>query len=443
MSVDAVALSDCLSQLTIYDFANMTWSQAVADPNFQQQFEAYTGEAPIPKWICDLYAHQTQKKLATRTPKPRIRAANCTNWIKTTNHILPFNGIRTRNPERVGTHKNAMSRPLSQVHYERHMLHLMSSLLSIRTNSSPFTLVLDDLNQRAAPFLSEIMRRGLSRNINVVLVSFEGSRFHPGGRHIPAFGLNAAGVLQSIEQAMTDRKESLVIIDSMLEAVATKNIDMKLLFNLVVMKYASTLVGVYHTDILPAPSADAYAPPTLDLLKFMATTVVTCKSFAHALAAKAARERALPEPTFGLLQGAEGVVQCINANDRRGIILDTEFRRKSGRPERESFFLRPALVADYHTPQPGLTVGVLKREFVILLDQQPAYKNKEVMGLVNAASVDDDMSFNLGLTDKQKVAREAVVLPYFDAQKGEGGEGGRILYDMGEEDDFDEEEDEI
>ena len=31
------------------------------------------------------------------------------------------------------------------------------------------------------------------------------------------------------------------------------------------------------------------------------------------------------------------------------------------------------------------------------------------------------------------------MLPYFDAQKG-GGEGGRILYDMGEEDDFDEEE---
>jgi len=37
-------------------------------------------------------------------------------------------------------------------------------------------------------------------------------------------------------------------------------------------------------------------------------------------------------------------------------------------------------------------------------------------------------------------------LPYFDAQNGAGpGEGGRILYEMGEEDfdDFDEEEDEI
>lgn len=37
-----------------------------------------------------------------------------------------------------------------------------------------------------------------------------------------------------------------------------------------------------------------------------------------------------------------------------------------------------------------------------------------------------------------------MVLPYFDAQTEiGGGEGGRILYEMGREDDFDEEEDEI
>lgn len=63
----------------------------------------------------------------------------------------------------------------------------------------------------------------------------------------------------------------------------------------------------------------------------------------------------------------------------------------------------------------------------------------------------EDMAttFNLGLTEKQKRDRENVVLPYFDAQKDGGGsgagEGGRILYDMGDEDreDFDDEEDEI
>lgn len=57
-----------------------------------------------------------------------------------------------------------------------------------------------------------------------------------------------------------------------------------------------------------------------------------------------------------------------------------------------------------------------------------------------------DVSFSLGLTEKQRRDRAGVVLPYFDAQREEGtgaGEGGRILYDMGWEDDFDEEEDEI
>lgn len=53
-----------------------------------------------------------------------------------------------------------------------------------------------------------------------------------------------------------------------------------------------------------------------------------------------------------------------------------------------------------------------------------------------------ESTFSLGLTEKQKKDREGVVLPYFDAQSG-GGDGGRILYEMGREDDWDPEEDEI
>jgi elongator complex protein 5 len=176
----------------------------------------------------------------------------------------------------------------------------------------------------------------------------------------------------------------------------------------------------------------------------MATSIITCKSFAHCLAAKAAKERSLPEPTWGLLQGAEGVVQCLDANDHHGIVLEAEFRRKSGRPEGETYFLRAPRQSDFHEPIPGLPTGTLKQEYVILLDQVPGYAADVVIGLVNAAAQDIESTFNLALTDKQKQAREGVVLPYFDAQKGEGaGEGGRILYDMGSEDDFDEEEDEI
>ena len=125
-------------------------------------------------------------------------------------------------------------------------------------------------------------------------------------------------------------------------------------------------------------------------------------------------------------------------------MLEAEFRRQSGREESAIYFLRAANISDYQKPASGASVGVLKQEFVTLLDLIPAYSNQDTT--TNVQNSDEmESTFNLGLTDKQKIARDGVVLPYFDAQKtmGDAGEGGRILYDMGAEDDFDEEEDEI
>ncbi|KAF2443598.1 hypothetical protein P171DRAFT_432825 [Karstenula rhodostoma CBS 690.94] len=457
MSIDfSASANGPLCNDTGRHLANMSFSTALAHPTFLQDFEAATGATPLPKWICELYAYRTKaKKPESRlrqTPKPKDRAADAENWIKRTNNFPVPGGIRKRKTEiaspRERNSKYAMPRPLNAAQYQRHAIQLMSSLLNVRANASPFTLVLDDLNQRAIPFLQHLVVRALSRNINVVIVSFEDTRFHTQVRHVSAWGnRTAATILADIEQAISDRKESLVIIDSMYDAVATKNIDTAALFNLVVMKCTSTLVGIYHTDMLPelsASGADAYAPQPLELLKFMATSIITCRSLSHVLAAKAARERSLAEPTFGMQTGAEGIVQCLHANDERGIVLEAEFRRKSGRSESETYFLRPSRYSDYHQPiAPHQLYGTLKQEFVTLLDQHPAYANKHVVGIVAAADDEMETSFNLALTDKQKAAREGVVLPYFDAQKQEGGEGGRILYDMGEEDDFDEEEDEI
>jgi elongator complex protein 5 len=357
-------------------------------------------------------------------------------------------GIRTKthegNPDLPGLVGREMAVSTPEQH-QRHSIHLMMRVLCLRNNVSPFTLVLDDLNQRASPFVLEMMRRGLSRNIRVIVVSFEATQYDSAVRNIPAYAATSGKqIMQDLRTALDLAKESLVIVDSLSELLEVDGIDMSELFNLVANKYASTLVGVYHQDMLPAQDAhSAYAPQPLELLKYMATSVMVCKSFAHVLAAKAAKERSLAEPSFGLLAGAEGIVQCLDANDHRGIVLEAEFRRKSGRPEGEIYFLREARTTDYHAPTTGMVVGKLKEEFVTLLDLVPAYSSREVLGLVNAAADDIESTFNLGLTEKQKQAREGVVLPYFDAQKGEGGEGGRILYEMGEEDDFDEEEDEI
>jgi elongator complex protein 5 len=320
----------------------------------------------------------------------------------------------------------------------------MSRVLNIRTNASPFTLVLDDLNQRSDLFIAEIVRRALSRNVNVVFVTFESRPSIAPICTVQGYGLTGEEILRDLSKAMSDCKESLVVVDNLYELINNKGIEMIRLFDLVANKFASTLVGVFHTDMLDAPPESPYAPQPLELVKYMATSIITCKSFAHCLAAKAAKQRSLPEPTWGLLQGAEGIVQCLDANDHRGIVLEAEFRRKSGRPEGETYFLRAPRHSDYNAPVPGMPTGTLKTEYVVMLEQVPGYANQGVVDAVDAAGQEVESTFNLGLTEKQKQAREGVVLPYFDAQKGEGaGEGGRILYDMGSEDDFDEEEDEI
>lgn len=121
--------------------------------------------------------------------------------------------------------------------------------------------------------------------------------------------------------------------------------------------------------------------------------------------------------------------------DEKGIVLQLEHRRKSGRGVLEWYFL-PEKV-------PARGPSSAFKESVSLLDDQPLFKKAED-ALQDTDQDLADVPFSLGLTDRQRLEREGVVLPYFDAQKaGGGGEGGRILYDMGAEDDFDEEEDEI
>lgn len=202
---------------------------------------------------------------------------------------------------------------------------------------------------------------------------------------------------------------------------------------------------VYHRDvpIVPSPRS-AYAPPPLSLLTYLATSILTLHSIDHVLLEKAARDKSMMAPVFGLAEEADGVILGLKDKDRRlqhdqGLVIQLEHRRRSGRGVEEWYFLPP-----FHTFEPTQA-----REVVILLDDHPLYRFRDEEGRLQGqdGGGDDDQpqsTFELGLTERQRKERDNVVLPYYDAQKGEGpGEGGRILYEMIEEDDFDEEEDEI
>ena len=176
----------------------------------------------------------------------------------------------------------------------------------------------------------------------------------------------------------------------------------------------------------------SYSPSPLTLLTYLATTVVHAQSLAQARAKHEASTMSRAEPVFGLEEEKHGVLVGQGANESGSILIEMEHRRKSGRAVGLSFVLNSVTSS---------TGSKITETQFILREEHPAFRTA-----VESSTPDGpDFStgtFNLELTEKQRQAREGVVLPYFDAQTG-GGQGGRILYEMDRQDDFDEEEDEI
>jgi elongator complex protein 5 len=208
------------------------------------------------------------------------------------------------------------------------------------------------------------------------------------------------------------------------------------------MSPTSSILALFHTDA-PVQAQNPYASDAPTLLKYLSTAIFTVHSLAHVIAQKEARDRSIGEPVFGLEEDVDGIVVGLGSNDRRGTVVEMEYRRKSGRAVKEWFFIVHGQVSGTKLPQSG---PQRPKDAVILLEDHPLYQRPAVTDLGDGDGDEGlaDVMFSLGLTERQKKDRDAVVLPYFDAQKeGGGGQGGRILYDMGVEDDFDEEEDEI
>ncbi|KIW16697.1 hypothetical protein PV08_03885 [Exophiala spinifera] len=362
-------------------------------------------------------------------------------------------------------------------HRRTHNLLLLSKLLNQRDHASPLTLVLDTLEQPASPLVREYLRRSrLSKTTATVFLSFETfvrprdvdhfvECYGEGGKSPQHMARQVAAILSRNHGGA---RRYLIIIDSLTRLSSTStdpasNLNLTGFLSSLLQppieqaqQIQISLVAVYHTDV-PLPSSgssshskSSYSPSPLSLLSYLATTIITVHSLAILLAEKAARARSLAARTFGLREESEGVLIGLkpqgNLNpDERGVVLELEHRRKSGRGVLEWYFLPVPAVSKTQQTTNNNTVPQAFREIVTLLDDHPLFrKSKDEKDTVDSELA--GMTFELGLTERQRLEREGVVLPYFDAQKAGGGgagEGGRILYDMGVEDDFDEEEDEI
>lgn len=205
-----------------------------------------------------------------------------------------------------------------------------------------------------------------------------------------------------------------------------------------------SIVAVYHTDvpvILPK-TCNEYEPHPFTILCHLATAILRLSSLRQEVERQKARNRSIEEPEWGLKENREGVIIGLRsrAKDRHihdGVVINMELRRRSGRTVAETFIF---------TPGPSSRLAGAKPEpgKVILLSDHEMFSTAPRQYEVGEEGAEPESTFNLNLTDKQRKDREGIVLPYFDAQTDIGaGEGGRILYDMGREDDFDDEEDEI
>ncbi|KAI2899200.1 hypothetical protein CBS11852_3401 [Aspergillus niger] len=346
--------------------------------------------------------------------------------------------------------------PASTSHRQTHNLLLISKLLSLRDTASPLTLVLDSLEQPATPLTKEYIRRAKLSRTHVTLLAFETLKppesvdaFIPARRKSPLEILKAVGAAYQNVSSNSPTRRRLILIDAINPLLHSKKNDPQFHVsqflssflippNPTAPKVEVSLVVNFHQDVPSPPALSPYAPSPLSMLTYLATTIITLHSFSHILAQKAARDRSLAAPVFGLEEEQDGVLlgrldRPSGQDSSEGIVLELEHRRKSGRGVLEWYFLPPA---SRYPPQ-------YVKEIVTLLDDHPLYRPPQEPD-AGAGEEEPESTFELRLTERQRREREGVVLPYFDAQQGDGpGEGGRILYDMGEEDDFDEEEDEI
>ncbi|OQD61472.1 hypothetical protein PENPOL_c016G06450 [Penicillium polonicum] len=345
--------------------------------------------------------------------------------------------------------------PINLSHRRTHNLLLISKLLSLRDTASPLTLVLDSLEQPATPLLKEYIRRAKLSKVHVTLIAFETLK-QPDGvdafvstrRKSPADIVKEVSAAYQSAAASNPSRRRLILIDSIHPLLNSKRVDPgfhlpSFLGSFIAPSSASakvdaSLVVTYHQDVPELPQQSPYSPSPISVLTYLATSIITLHSFSHVLAQKAARDRSLAPPVFGLEEEQEGVLlgrldRLAGTGKAEGIVIELEHRRKSGRGVLEWYLLPPA--SRYSRQH--------LKEIVTLLDDNVLY-NPPMERDPGAGDEEPTSTFELGLTDRQRREREGVVLPYFDAQHNDGpGEGGRILYDMGEEDDFDEEEDEI
>lgn len=293
---------------------------------------------------------------------------------------------------------------------------LLKRILSL-TESSPFILCLDSIAQTSYKLIQEFVHQSKSKGNEypIVYISFETvNKPSYCTQFIDATQMDFVHLVKQIISYLpaataTQAKKHMVIIDS-LNYISTEYITR---FLSEIASPHCTMVATYHKDIKDEnrtviPDWNNNYPDKLTLLQFMATTIVD-----------------IDVVLTGTLD-TEEVSELLNEfRIPRGLNNDIfqlrlVNKRKSGRSLEYDFI-----------------VNSNTHEYELLLNTKQEEESSS-NGLETPEMLQGLTTFNLGTSNKQKLAKDQVALPFLEAQSF--GQGGAIVYEYEKDDDYDEED---
>ncbi|EJS43361.1 iki1p [Saccharomyces arboricola H-6] len=285
------------------------------------------------------------------------------------------------------------------------------------TENSPLILCLDSMAQTSYRVVEEFMYQSKKKGNewSIVYISFETVN-KPSWctQFIDATQMDFVHLMRQITSYLpaasaTQAKKHMVVIDS-LNYIATEHITR---FLSEIASPHCTMIATYHKDITDddhavIPGGSSNYPDKLTLLQFMATTILDI------------------DLTLTGDLDIEEVNELLNEfRIPRGLnndVFQLRFvnKRKSGR----------SLEYD-------LMIDSNNHEYNLLLNTEQE-EQESGNGLETPEMLQGLTTFNLGTSNKQKLAKDQVALPFLEAQSF--GQGGAIVYQYEKDDDYDEED---
>ncbi|SCU79611.1 LADA_0B01926g1_1 [Lachancea dasiensis] len=283
---------------------------------------------------------------------------------------------------------------------------ILQRILSLK-ESTPFILVLDSIGRSGHCILDEVAREAES-STTVIYVSFESTRkpdyatyFIEGCSTVSRLLDSIQPFLPSPEQSKLSKGKYLIMIDCINFVTAPNTVQ--LITQLVSPSVALVAVAhKNHPEYRPA-ELENY-PSSLQLLQFMASSIL--ELFPATVDDTAEQELESQLQRLEIPRGLNSPTYKLTLTNRR----------KSGRALRYTF----KCDSTAHTFTP------IQED----ISQAEAQEGTEALeGLT---------TFNLNTSNKQRVAKEQVALPFLEAQSF--NTGGAIVYEFEKDDDYDEED---